>query len=150
MILKNKNLLLMYNQSIKKELVNALLAVEHDADGQVSSDEAYKELPDCCKYKAEKTEHSDQNALDHDEHDGHNHDENDGHDHSKVSKNVLSGTVFEKTEKGAMMPLIGANIRWKDGTGGTTLDLSGEFCIEYPGKKDYLVVSYVGYRPILS
>ena len=132
---------------IRKELVNALLAVGHDADGQVSSDEAYKELPDCCKYKAEETEHSDQNALDHDEHDGHNHDENDGHDHSKVSKNVLSGTVFEKTEKGAMMPLIGANIRWKDGTGGTTSDLSGEFSIEYPGKKDYLVVSYVGYSP---
>ena len=97
----------------KKELVDALLAVGHDADGQVSSEEAYNVLPDCCKYKAEETEHTD----------------HDGHDHDNISKNVLTGTVFEKTEKGAMLPLIGANIRWKDGNGGTTSDLSGEFSI---------------------
>jgi len=115
----------------KKELVDALLAVGHDADGQVSSEEAYNVLPDCCKYKAEETEHTD----------------HDGHDHDNISKNVLTGTVFEKTEKGAMLPLIGANIRWKDGNGGTTSDLSGEFSIDFPGKKDYLVVSYVGYSP---
>jgi outer membrane receptor for ferrienterochelin and colicins len=45
------------------------------------------------------------------------------------------------------MPLIGANIRWKNSKEGTTTDLNGNFSIPFNGKKDYLIVSYVGYSP---
>ncbi|MBM6883262.1 SusC/RagA family TonB-linked outer membrane protein [Bacteroides caecigallinarum] len=42
-------------------------------------------------------------------------------------------------------PLLGATIRIKDGQGGTTTDLDGNFELEVPGNA-VLVISYVGYN----
>ena len=127
---------------VKKELVSALLGVGHDADGQKAENSIYLSLPECCHYREEGEQTS--NA----------HDENDGQDHSthnhavnKSANKTLSGIVYEKNENGAMLPLIGANIRWKDDKMGTTSDLSGNFSLDYPGKSSLLVVSYVGYSP---
>ena len=139
----------------KKELVDALLALGHDTDGQKANDEAYEALHGCCHYRSDTLSqqendehtHSEHDGHDHSENDGHDHSEHDGHDHGDNKSNQLTGTVFEKTDNGAMMPLIGANIRWSGSNDGTVSDLMGYFSIPYSGKKEYLIVSYVGYSP---
>ena len=53
----------------------------------------------------------------------------------------VSGQVID--EQG--MPLMGATVRVKDGKGGTTADLDGNFQLEVPGNA-VLIVSYIGYK----
>ncbi|MDM8154214.1 TonB-dependent receptor [Bacteroides gallinaceum] len=53
----------------------------------------------------------------------------------------VSGQVID--EQG--MPLMGATVRVKDGKGGTTADLDGNFQLEVPGDA-VLIVSYIGYK----
>lgn len=139
----------------KKELVDALLALGHDTDGQKADDEAYEALHGCCHYRSDTLSQQEHDEHNHSEHDGHDHSENDGHDHSdhdghdhgNNKSNQLTGTVFEKTDNGAMIPLIGANIRWSGSNDGTVSDLMGYFSMPYSGKKEYLIISYVGYSP---
>jgi outer membrane receptor for ferrienterochelin and colicins len=129
---------------IKKELVDALLAVGHDTDGQKADNEIYNALHACCHYRSDEPT----DPTDHSDHDGHDHTNDDAsnHSNSKITSEI-TGTIFEKTDNGAMIPLIGANIRWRSSNDGTISDLTGNFTIPYSGKKDYLIVSYVGYSP---
>ncbi|MFZ1456391.1 MAG: TonB-dependent receptor [Saprospiraceae bacterium] len=141
---------------VKKELVSALLAVGHDTDGQKAEDAVYEVLHGCCHYRGDKVDKSGQNDHDHTEDDGHDHSDHDGHDHSAddghdhstgTFSNIITGTVFEKSENGALLPLIGANLRWLNNKSGTITDMNGKFEMPFGKKKDYLVVSYVGYSP---
>ncbi|MFN8338356.1 MAG: TonB-dependent receptor [Saprospiraceae bacterium] len=156
----NQTLTLSVNASFSKnELINALLAVGHDTEGQKASDEVYNALHSCCHYR----DSSEEDSHDDSEHEGHQHTEGDGHVHTEGDGHVhtegdehthdvdqhtiLSGTVYEKSDKGDLMPLIGANITWLNSKEATSTDLSGQFNVPYSGKKDFLIVSYVGYSP---
>lgn len=127
----------------KSDLVNALLAVGHDADGKKALDDIYENLHSCCKYRDEV--HTEDDGHNHTESDGHDHSEHDGHDHG--TDETLKGVVFEKLESGAMQPIIGANIVWLGETGGTVSDMKGNFDIPFSKKSKSLIVSYVGYSP---
>lgn len=127
----------------KNELLSALLAVGHDTEGQKAPDEVYNALHACCHYR-ESSEDDSHDDTDH-ELDEHQHTEDDGHIHDDDQQTTLSGTVYEKSEKGELMPLIGANIIWLYNKAATSTDLSGQFEIPYSGNKDFLIVSYVGY-----
>lgn len=119
---------------IKKELIDALLAVGHDTDGQKADDAVYEALHECCHYREEEHDHS--------------HDEEDGHNHQKVvPSNILTGTVFEKSDNGNLIPLIGATLKWMNTNAGTVTDMNGNFELTIPQKKDFLIISYVGYSP---
>ena len=112
---------------VRKELVDALLAVGHDADGQTASNEAYDNLPLCCKYRS-----------DHDK----------KHPLSAAEKSKsLNGTVFEKTSEGKLLPLIGATVRWVGTDLGTITDMNGNFDLGLTSRSKNLVISYVGYDP---
>lgn len=128
----------------KQNLVNALLAVGHDADGQKANDEVYEKLDACCHYRDEDQE-------------GHDHDgqerENiavpisESHEMTQNNPNILTGTVYEKTDDGELLPIIGASITWLNEKTGTITDLDGKFKTTYKKKRNQLVVSYVGYSP---
>jgi copper chaperone CopZ len=129
---------------IKKELIQALLDIGHDTEGEKASDMVYNLLHECCHYRNV----DDHSGHEHAENDGHDRSEHDGHDHAPtVQQNILKGNVFEKSEKGTLLPLIGANISWINSKSGTVTALDGSFDIPFTKKKDYLVVSYVGYSP---
>ncbi len=111
----------------RNELVNALLAVGHDTDGQQAPDNVYNDLPACCHYREAKVKK-----------------------HPAGSENKsksLQGTVVEKSKDGKLNPLIGATITWESTDIGTATDLDGKFNLPLHPKVKKLVVSYVGYVP---
>ncbi|MBK9254857.1 MAG: TonB-dependent receptor [Saprospiraceae bacterium] len=107
----------------KSELINAILKAGHDADGQIASEEDYNALHICCKYREEEITQNDE------------------------IKTELNGAVYEKLSDGELLPLIGANINWKNVRGGTVSNMMGEFSIPYSELTKELIVSYVGYNP---
>ena len=132
---------------VRQKLVDAVLAVGHDADGQIAKEEVYEALHECCHYR-------DSDVVN-DHHDDHHHDDID-HDHGVVSENIeatkhrsnkLTGTVYEKDDSGKLLPVIGASINWLYNKAGTVTDHDGKFETTLQKGKDYLVVSYIGYTP---
>ncbi|MBC7884363.1 MAG: carboxypeptidase-like regulatory domain-containing protein, partial [Saprospiraceae bacterium] len=121
----------------RSELVNALLKVGHDTDGQKSPDEIYESLPACCYYREEDHARDDER---------HNQEVNDTHDHENAAKQ-LKGVVYERLESGGLIPIIGANIIWQGEKGGAISDLKGNFEIPVSEISKNLIVSYVGYSP---
>lgn len=130
---------------VRQKLVDVLLAIGHDADGQIAKEEVYEALHECCHYRDINNE---------DNHDDHDHDHD--HDHDVTSENIevikpksnkLTGTVYEKDESGKLLPVIGANINWLYDNAGTVTDNDGKFETTLQKGKDYLVVSYIGYNP---
>ena len=128
----------------KQNLVNALLAVGHDAYGQKANDEVYEKLDACCHYRDE-----DQEGLDHDGQERENIAVpiSESHEMTQNNPNILTGTVYEKTDDGELLPIIGASITWLNEKTGTITDLDGKFKTTYKKKRNQLVVSYVGYSP---
>ncbi|MFC2104981.1 TonB-dependent receptor domain-containing protein, partial [Bacteroidota bacterium] len=57
----------------------------------------------------------------------------------------LKGKVIEQNQK-SEVPVIGANVYWKNTTVGTTTDVNGNFKLTRLKSNNQLVVSYVGYR----
>lgn len=127
--LETHNLTLEVDQGLfnRKELVDAILAAGHDADGLKASDDVYKNLPACCHYREGGDKKHPESAL-------------------EKSKS-LDGTVFEKDVKGKLVPLVGATIRWAATQIGTISDIDGKFRLPLTPKSNYLVVTYVGYDP---
>lgn len=107
---------------LKKEVISSLLKAGHDTEGMKASQQAYDNLPACCKYLDEKKE-----EASHAEH-----------------QHVLRGTIFEKSSP-SNIPLIGANITWMGTSIGTVTDTEGKFRIETSHESKYLIVSYLGY-----
>lgn len=112
---------------VKSELVNAILAAGHDADGLKAPDDVYQKLPACCHYRGEGIKN---------------------HPESAREKSVsLDGTIFEKSENGKLVPLIGATVRWAGTDKGTISDMDGKFSLYLSKESKNLIVSYVGYEP---
>ncbi len=112
---------------VKIELIKSILQAGHDADGLTAPDNIYNKLPVCCKYRdAEAKKHPES---------------------AQEKSRSLSGTVFEKSDNGQLIPLIGATITWATTSEGTVSDMNGYFNIRMNPKSKYLVVSYVGYAP---
>ncbi|MCS7053235.1 MAG: TonB-dependent receptor [Ignavibacterium sp.] len=60
----------------------------------------------------------------------------------------ITGYVYELNQKGEKVPLIGANIFWKDTQIGTTSNDEGFFRVKSLGDfPKTLIVSYIGYKP---
>ncbi|GAB1349417.1 TonB-dependent receptor [Ignavibacteriales bacterium] len=58
----------------------------------------------------------------------------------------LNGFVYELDQQNNKVPLVSANLFWKNSTVGTVTDLKGHFSLKKPaGKSAFLVVSYTGY-----
>ena len=55
----------------------------------------------------------------------------------------ISGIVTDASDK---QPIIGATVRIKDASGGTTTDLNGKYSINVPAHKKILVFQYIGYQ----
>jgi outer membrane receptor for ferrienterochelin and colicins len=106
---------------VRKELNDKLLQAGHDNDGLKASDQAYADLHTCCKYR--EAEEKDPFVRE------------------------ITGAVFERTEKGDLIPAIGATLVWA-GTGeGAVTDLNGEFVLPVHLKTNLIILSYVGYNP---
>jgi outer membrane receptor for ferrienterochelin and colicins len=143
----------------KQNLVKAIQAVGHDADGQKAADAVYEDLPGCCHYRGDGDEEENHEGHDHgdghDNHDGHDHGDGVSHENSTTStpvnvmanSNKLTGTVFERSEKGELLPIIGASVVWLNDKTGTVTDHDGKFEMTMKTKRNFLVVSYIGYSP---
>jgi outer membrane receptor for ferrienterochelin and colicins len=57
----------------------------------------------------------------------------------------IKGKVLEQQMEGITVPLIGANVYYRDTLIGTTTNLSGEFVMPFFTNQQYIVVSYVGF-----
>ena len=121
---------------IKNELISALLKVGHDTEGQKASDDIYEALPSCCHYRDNDDDISDENP-------DHNHNNTTVKEKKETR---LSGVVYEKTQTGQMLPLIGATLTWAGTNAGTVSDLKGAFQLALSSNSKYLIVSYVGYN----
>ena len=55
----------------------------------------------------------------------------------------ISGIVTDANDK---QPIVGAIVRIKDASGGTTTDLNGKYSINVPADKKILVFQYIGYK----
>ncbi len=59
---------------------------------------------------------------------------------------TLKGKVFELDEKDEKVPLVSANVFWRDAKTGTTTDADGNFSLPKPATQTaFLIVSYTGY-----
>jgi Ca-activated chloride channel homolog len=56
---------------------------------------------------------------------------------------TISGIVTDAKDK---QPIVGATVRIKDASGGTTTDLKGKYSINIPADKKILVFQYIGYQ----
>lgn len=103
------------------ELVMALIAVGHDANGVRAADDIYKSLPACCYYRNE-----------------------DSKELSKY-KNV-SGSIYEfdATSK-SEIAVIGALVTSIDGKIKTITEANGSFNINVPHDDRQLIVQFIGY-----
>lgn len=59
---------------------------------------------------------------------------------------TLSGVVSEKSETGALNPLVGATVYWPGTQTAATTDADGRFTLPRPDGVTRLVASFVGYR----
>ena len=62
-------------------------------------------------------------------------------------QNMLSGIVYEQAED--KIPLTGVNLYWKNTAKGAVTDTSGAFTLAKVNSTSQLVVSYVGYDPLI-
>lgn len=63
-----------------------------------------------------------------------------------TAQNILvKGTVMERTEHGELIPLIGATVMTKGGTGGSVIDMNGKYTIQ-TSPDATLIFSYLGYK----
>jgi len=60
-------------------------------------------------------------------------------------QSFLDGKVWERSEAGDTLPVIGANVFWLSGEVGTVTGPDGRFSLEIPENARSFVVSYVGY-----
>ena len=66
----------------------------------------------------------------------------------------ISSFVFSQDVKGTVLevvdnketPVVGANIYWKDNSGGTISDIDGKFKLSNPDRKNSYIVSFIGYQ----
>lgn len=65
-----------------------------------------------------------------------------------IKAQEITGYVFELNKNGEKIPLISANIYWKNTQVGTTSDSEGFFKIKNPFQfPNTLIISYIGYKP---
>ena len=137
------------------KLHRAIAKVGHDTKLIKAEDDVYNQLPGCCQYRSPDNPHlqdDDENHEGHNheletanEHDGHNQEQdNDTYDGNKAD--VISGTVFERTEHGKLIPLLFANLVWEGTTDGTSSDVNGNFTLVRNPNNHNLIISYVGYK----
>jgi outer membrane receptor for ferrienterochelin and colicins len=58
----------------------------------------------------------------------------------------VTGTVFERNDKGTKNALVGVNVFWLNTSLGTATDSTGYFDIPRSAKSNQLILSYVGFR----
>ncbi|MBR9922961.1 MAG: TonB-dependent receptor [Bacteroidetes bacterium] len=125
----------------------AVTAAGHDTREWLAPDDVYNNLADCCKYR-ELGDPVPAEDHDHDDHEGHDHDEETGVIEDIDREDLpASGTIYELTDEGELLPLIGVNIYWEDTKKGTSTDENGKFELKRKTDNQLLVVSYVGYEP---
>lgn len=107
---------------IKQEI----LAAGHDVDGITANQDAYKKLPDCCRYHDEDNPHNFVGAE---------------------SEGKVSGVVMEEDERGNLSPIRSVNITWmEDPKTSTQTDGNGVFRINHRDGLKRLIVSFAGYE----
>lgn len=126
----------------EQELHQKLIAVGHDTDKMKCSDEAYRNLHECCKYRTEENTEAEnklveQFKLDYQDKVG----------EVDESGATLSGMIYEQNSSGALEPLVGANVYLAETFEGTSTDSEGYFTFQKPQEmnSELLVISYTGY-----
>lgn len=128
-----------------KKVHDRIAAAGYDTHEKKATDAAYKQLPDCCKYREfdsmddmyPKEVMDTVKAPVADTVTGQN-------EAPAPGANNIHGVVFERDENGNSIFLPGASIRWLDHPGGTLSDDKGEFSIPYIGQPGQLIISHVG------
>ncbi|MCK5782644.1 MAG: TonB-dependent receptor, partial [Flavobacteriales bacterium] len=124
------------NLDIKvNEIKKAIAKSGHDTDRYKATKEDYYNLPMCCQYREDEDEdQGDYEILNKNGHERH------GHSHE------VYGSLWHVNLEGKKVPLVGANIYWKESkNGGTTSNKSGSFIIHNHDNYHTLVISYIGY-----
>ncbi len=62
------------------------------------------------------------------------------------SAQILRGQVFEKKANQSEEALVGAVVRWKNSSIGTTTDAEGKFSLQKTENQHQLIVSFMGYK----
>ena len=65
---------------------------------------------------------------------------------AQSSSNITTGTVYELSVDGDLLPLVGANVHWSGTSVGTSSDVEGYFEIENTTDINQLVISFIGYQ----
>lgn len=107
------------------ELHQNIAQTGHTTSQKEASDEAYNELPECCKYEDVEIHGIEEEAI--------------------LDGSSIIGKVYEKLEDGTMEPLIGANLTWLESGTGTSTEADGSFEMSIPESDRQLIVSYVGF-----
>jgi outer membrane receptor for ferrienterochelin and colicins len=108
------------------QMMEAIAAAGHDNEFFEANAKAYENLPACCHYKDVDNPHL--------------------KDLYANYQGYLIGTVYERSDEGELIPLIGANLLWEGTALGATTDFEGNFKLENTRENHQLVVSYVGYE----
>ncbi len=111
------------------QLHKNLAKAGHRTEQMEADTEAYKALPNCCKY-------DDPNNV---------HKQEKDHQDSDL-EDAISGMVYEKNTKGKQIPLVGATIQWVGDEGGTVTDEEGHFLLDRVASTEKIIVGYVGYQ----
>lgn len=127
-----------------EELHTAISAAGHTTDEKQADEEAYHNLPDCCKYETVSVHGLPEQH--HEDHEETNVASGEGNFLFEVEDNQTYGVVYELTNSGKEQPLIGATVRWKNSNIGVVTDEDGFFSIREFVEGDTLIVSYVGYQ----
>src|SRR6185437_3746028 len=127
--METKMLAIVYDSSKinLKKIESKILAAGHDLETAKASDEVYKSLPACCRYR-DATEKELTNS--------------DGND----NEHRVSGIVVSEDNKGNFSPLEGASISWSGSKSGTLSDNRGLFIMPKNENNAKLVVSYTGFE----
>jgi len=121
-------------ESKVSEIQKAIASAGHDTDNYKATKEDYDNLPMCCHYReVDDDNHDDNEILNKNGHEGH------GHSHE------VHGSLWHIDLEGKKVPLVGANIYWKESKEGTTSNKSGSFIIHNHDNYHTLVISYIGY-----
>jgi copper chaperone CopZ len=110
----------------KDRVAQHIAEIGHDAGQYTAQDEAYEQLPDCCKYRDPEV------RKDH------------GFDIGP-QETVVSGYVYEQTDKGKQV-LVYADVYSPDKQHFTTSDEEGYFEMKIPRSPAKVVVNYTGYE----
>jgi len=111
-----------------------ILAVGHDVENMKATDEAYNNLPSCCRYREIENVIKEENDSVH-------------QNNNQAIPYIVKGIVLETNNKGEFKPLAGANIVWLETKKSTVADNNGAFNISHDSASSRLIVSYTGYYP---